>query len=78
MAGQPRLPGSTSAPSVHAIWGGIRMEIIQGAYGEHWWSRALAAGCSVQMAYERQLWGDNWELLKDPFGIEWAIDEPAS
>jgi PhnB protein len=32
-----------------------------------------ARGCSVLMPYERQFWGDEWGLLKDPFGIRWAI-----
>jgi PhnB protein len=30
------------------------------------------------MPFERQFWGDRWGMLRDPFGIEWAIDEPAT
>ena len=45
--------------------------------GDHWWSRALAAGCSEVMPFERQFWGDRWGMVRDPFGFEWAIDEPA-
>ena len=45
--------------------------------GEAWWSRALAAGCTVVMPFERQFWGDRWGMVRDPFGINWGIDEPA-
>jgi PhnB protein len=43
------------------------------ADGRAWWDRAVAAGCSVVMSYERQLRGDDWGLLQDPFGIRWGI-----
>ena len=46
--------------------------------GEAWWSRALAAGCTVVMPFERQFWGDRWGMLLDPFGLKWGIDEPAA
>jgi PhnB protein len=46
--------------------------------GEVWWSRALAAGCTVVMPFERQFWGDRWGMLRDPFGLNWGIDEPAA
>lgn len=44
--------------------------------GRAWWDRALSAGCSVVMPYERQFWGDDWGLLADPFGVQWAILQP--
>jgi PhnB protein len=28
------------------------------------------------MPYERQFWGDDWGLLRDPFGVRWAILQP--
>ena len=46
--------------------------------GEAWWSRALAAGCTVVMPFERQFWGDRWGMVRDPFGINWGIEEPAA
>jgi PhnB protein len=46
------------------------------ADGQTWWDRAVAAGCTVAMPYERQPWGDDWGLLRDPFGIHWAILQP--
>lgn len=45
--------------------------------GDAWWRRAVEAGCDVVMPFERMFWGDRWGLLRDPFGVEWAIDEPA-
>jgi PhnB protein len=46
--------------------------------GDSWWNRALEAGCKVTMPLERAFWGDRYGRLVDPFGIAWAIDEPAS
>ena len=46
--------------------------------GDAWWSRAVAAGCTVVMPFERQFWGDRWGMLRDPFGLNWAVDEPAA
>ena len=45
--------------------------------GEAWWHRAVEAGCEVLVPFERQFWGDRWGMLRDPFGVAWAIDEPA-
>lgn len=45
--------------------------------GDTAWSRAVAAGCRVLMPFERMFWGDRWGMVEDPFGIQWAIDEPA-
>lgn len=44
--------------------------------GRAWWARALAAGCEVVAPYERQFWGDDWGLLRDPFGLLWAVLTP--
>ena len=46
--------------------------------GDHWWNRAVDAGCSVAVPFEKMFWGDRWGMLVDPFGLSWAIDEPAS
>jgi uncharacterized protein YndB with AHSA1/START domain/uncharacterized glyoxalase superfamily protein PhnB len=46
--------------------------------GQGWWDRAVAAGCTVTMPFAPQFWGDRYGRLKDPFGLEWAIDEPGS
>jgi PhnB protein len=46
--------------------------------GDLWWDRAVAAGCTVTVPFEKMFWGDRWGLLTDPFGIMWSVDEPAS
>ena len=48
------------------------------ADGHAWWDRAVAAGCKVLAPYERQFWGDDWGLLEDPFGLKWAVLQPAA
>ncbi len=44
--------------------------------GDVWWTRAVEAGCTVVMPLERMFWGDRFGMLKDPFGFDWAINEP--
>jgi PhnB protein len=44
--------------------------------GDAWWGRAVEAGCEVVMPFEKMFWGDRWGMVKDPFGLLWAIDEP--
>lgn len=60
--------GDGPAPS--ANFGHLQLVVSD---GREWWDRAVAAGCTVVMSYERQFWGDDWGLLQDPFGIKWAI-----
>jgi PhnB protein len=55
--------------------GAIHMQLVV-EDGRRWWDRAVAAGCTVAMPYERQFWGDDWGMLVDPFGIRWAVLEP--
>jgi PhnB protein len=66
-----RAPWETEAPKPQ----GFNLQLVV-ADGDAWWSRALAAGCTVVMPFERQFWGDRWGMVRDPFGIDWAIDEP--
>ncbi len=44
--------------------------------GQSWWDRAIAAGCTANMPFETQFWGDRYGQLTDPFGVAWAINEP--
>ena len=46
--------------------------------GQVWWDRAVAAGCTVETPFERQFWGDDWGVLRDPFGIRWAVLTPGA
>ena len=55
---------------------GMHLQLVV-ADGDAWWSRAVEAGCEVRFPFERMFWGDRWGMLTDPFGIAWAIDEPA-
>jgi PhnB protein len=68
-----RAPWETEAPKPQ----GFNLQLVV-TDGDAWWARALAAGCTVVMPFERQFWGDRWGMLRDPFGIDWAIDEPAT
>jgi PhnB protein len=45
--------------------------------GESWWNRAVEAGCEVITPFQTMFWGDRWGQLRDPFQINWAINEPA-
>ena len=45
--------------------------------GDFWWSRAVEAGCEVVMPFKLEFWGDRYGRLRDPFGIDWAINEPS-
>jgi PhnB protein len=56
-------------------FGHLQLEV---ADGRSWWERAVAAGCIVRAAYQRQPWGDDWGLLEDPFGLRWAILQTGS
>jgi PhnB protein len=44
--------------------------------GDTWWKRAVDAGCTVDVPFAMQPWGDRWGKLRDPFGISWALLEP--
>jgi PhnB protein len=44
--------------------------------GKVWFDRAVAAGCEAVMPYGRQPWGDDWGMVRDPFGILWAVLTP--
>ncbi|WP_157017065.1 VOC family protein [Mesorhizobium xinjiangense] len=41
-----------------------------------WWKRAVDAGCEVIMPLQVMFWGDRWGSLRDPFGVEWAMNAP--
>ncbi|MCA9563490.1 MAG: VOC family protein [Myxococcales bacterium] len=43
------------------------------ADADAWWKRALDAGCEVVMPLENQFWGDYYGLVRDPFGVCWAV-----
>lgn len=56
---------------------GFTMQLIV-LDGDLWWKRALDAGCEATVPFERQFWGDRYGRLRDPFGVEWALNEPSA
>jgi PhnB protein len=42
-----------------------------------WYERALKAGCTSTMPPADMFWGDRYAALKDPFGVDWAMNGPA-
>jgi PhnB protein len=42
-----------------------------------WFKRAIDAGATVEMPVQTMFWGDRWGSLKDPFGVNWAMNENA-
>jgi PhnB protein len=46
--------------------------------GQAFWDRAIAAGCTIIAPFETQFWGDTWGRFSEPFGIDWAVNQPSS
>lgn len=44
---------------------------------ETWWTRAIDAGCTPVTPPEKMFWGDTYGQLSDPFGVMWAMNQPA-
>jgi PhnB protein len=43
---------------------------------EAWWKRAVDAGASVVMPFQKMFWGDLYGQLRDPFGVMWSLNQP--
>jgi uncharacterized glyoxalase superfamily protein PhnB len=41
-----------------------------------WWKRAVDAGAEVVTPVADMFWGARWGTVRDPFGVEWAMNEP--
>lgn len=70
------LMASDTAPGVTMTPGSSITIGISGDDDEdlrNYWN-ALAAGGTVTMALERQMWGDDFGMLTDRFGIDWMIN----
>lgn len=67
-----RAPWETGAAETPR---GVILQLVV-ADGDAWWNRAVDAGCTVVMPLQPMFWGDRWGLLADPYGIQWAFDEP--
>lgn len=55
---------------------GLTMQIVTDQ-GDLWWNRAVEAGCTVTHPFRKEFWGDRYGRVIDPFGIAWAVNEPA-
>jgi PhnB protein len=40
-----------------------------------WWKRAVDAGAVVVMPIADMFWGARYGQLRDPFGVEWALNQ---
>ena len=56
---------------------GLTLQIVSGE-GRRMWDRAVSAGCTIAMPFERQFWGDDYGRLVDPFGLTWAVMQPSA
>ena len=43
---------------------------------ERWWKRAVDAGVEVIMPLADMFWGARYGQVRDPFGVEWALNQP--
>ena len=43
---------------------------------EMWWDRAVKAGAKIEMPLQDMFWGDRYGQLRDPFGVQWALNAP--
>lgn len=56
---------------------GFHLQLVV-ADGQAWWDRAVEAGCTVMVPFQTMFWGDRWGMFSDPYGLLWAINEPAA
>ena len=64
------------APPARAGQGVLLQLVAQ--EGEAIFTRATTAGCTVIEPIEHRFWGDRWGLLRDPFGLDWAVKQPSA
>ena len=61
----------------HKAAQGYTMQLVLGADNiESWWKRAVDAGCEIENPLAEMFWGDRWGSLRDPFGVNWAMNAP--
>jgi len=41
-----------------------------------WIARAVAAGATLVMPAQDMFWGDRYGQIRDPYGVDWAINAP--
>ena len=65
----PEYTGGISVPA------GVTLH-LQTDDADKWWERAVAAGATIRMPLDNQLWGDRYGQVIDPFGHTWSIGGP--
>lgn len=68
---------SDAMPGAEATWGGTRVYLSlvgDDADTLQTWFARLAADGTVSMPLEKQIWGDQYGLVTDKFGLEWMVN----
>ena len=71
------MPGLGTNEGMPATSQGMTLQLITHE-GDLWWDRAVAAGCTILHPLTLEFWGDRYGRLRDPFGLDWAINEPGA
>jgi PhnB protein len=70
------LMGADSPPGMeHVVGNNIAVSLSGDDAGRmrEWWGR-LSEGGSVSTPLEKQMWGDEFGMCRDRFGIEWMVN----
>jgi len=43
---------------------------------DDWFKRAVDAGAEITLPLQLMFWGDRYGQLRDPFGVNWSMNEP--
>jgi PhnB protein len=70
-ADSPSATGEGSAPAAGSI--SISLSGDDGDDLRRYWQK-LSEGGSVTMPLEKQVWGDEFGMCVDPFGVAWLVD----
>ena len=54
---------------------GLTLQLVV-ADADGWWARAVKAGCEGTQPVKLEFWGDRYGRVRDPFGLDWAFNEP--
>lgn len=66
--GGPARPAGAAAVDASISLSGDDIGRLEG------WFTALAAGGTVDVAFEKQMWGDVFGQITDRFGVRWLVD----
>jgi PhnB protein len=70
------LMASDTPPGMHADTGGAVSISLSGDDADElrgYWAK-LSEGASVTMPLEKQMWGDEFGMLTDRFGMQWMVN----